>query len=745
MPNAEPVQTTTTERPRGPERRTRRDGVAGDEVVDERFEEIGLTPRTGWYTSIALYLVGSIPAIALPLIAPEAFPRELLWLGVLALLMVPLSYVGLKLYPNSVRATHLRLGVGLVIQTVGAVSIGDALQAFAMLPLLTILPPAIYFGVTEGMVYLLLGDAIVAAIMLSLNEPWAWALAVCATTAIATLSISMMVAQSRTRRIAREHRKLAYTDPLTGVANARALHERLAAEVRAVAAGGSRAALFAIDLDNFKSVNDELGYAAGDRLLVATAEALERSAADGDLVARRGGDEFSVVVSDADEHGFDRMKQALAGAIVDVRRWSCPDVTPTASVGFVSLRADDTISSALERADDELHERKTEFHAHDTAVRPRRTVLDERRESERTGVEQDAFVESYSSGDDEVGGESLVEWLRGTRPIDRPTWTVAASMQVVIGVTLAVIAALSLAPGFGLGDGLAFGGAMLVAAAVSAAAAGFLLTRRLVHLTYAASIAILVLAVVSAGDSGAGMLELFAILALFAFHLFGRRTAITYLLVTVAAYGYLSIAGGFPYAEARLSVFAIMMLACATLFGKVRTVTSRFLKQNWEFSQRDALTGVANVRALRARLRDVTKQTRRRKPPVALIAVDLDEFKQVNDRFNHSTGDATLVAVARAIEDNVRSDDLVARRGGDEFVVVVQGTERRERQETLDRIARSIVRVRSRICPGLAAGASVVWVDGGAGDDADSLLGRADQALHDRKIQLRRDRINAVA
>ncbi|MBI5310844.1 MAG: GGDEF domain-containing protein [Actinobacteria bacterium] len=662
MPGTESVQTSESDIRIEPELDVEHDESAGDDEVSQRFAEIGLTPRTGWYASIALYLVGSLPAIALPLIAPDSFPRSLIWLGLAAFAMVPISIVGLKRFPNSVRATHFRLGVGLAIQVLGAVILGDAVQAFVMLPLTTVLPPAIYFGVREGTIYTMFAAVMVAVFLTMIAEPWAWAMAVCSTTAIVTLSISMMIAQARTRRIAREHRTLAYTDPLTGVANTRALHQRLAIETRTAVAGGPAAALFAIDLDNFKSVNDELGYEAGDRLLVATAEALERESSDGDLVARRGGDEFSVVVGDAGARDLDGLKKAFATAIIEARRWVCPGVTPTASVDHVLLAADDTIGSVLERADDALHERKTEVHAHDAIGRPRITLLDQRSESERARVEQAAEAE-LQAGDDGFGGEAIGEWLRGTPSVDRPIWLVTASMQAVIGVTLAVVATLALAPGFSMGEGLVVGGMLLALATASAVAGAVLLTRRLVHATFVASIAILVPAVTLAGESQAALIDLFAIVGLFAFHTFRSRTAAVYLVAMIAAYGYTAIAGGIPYAEARLTIFAIAMLASAALFGKVRTVTSRFLKQIWEFSQRDALTGVANVRALRARLRDITKQARRRRARTAVIAIDLDEFKQVNDRFNHSIGDATLVAVARAIEDNVRADDLVARPG----------------------------------------------------------------------------------
>ncbi|MBI5310845.1 MAG: hypothetical protein HZB14_07465 [Actinobacteria bacterium] len=76
---------------------------------------------------------------------------------------------------------------------------------------------------------------------------------------------------------------------------------------------------------------------------------------------------------------------------------------------------------------------------------------------------------------------------------------------------------------------------------------------------------------------------------------------------------------------------------------------------------------------------------------------------------------------------------------------MVEGTEQREPEVIVERIAGSIERARARICPGPVGGAAVVWVDGAPGDDANSLLSRADRALHERKIESRRGRISAVA
>jgi diguanylate cyclase (GGDEF)-like protein/putative nucleotidyltransferase with HDIG domain len=85
------------------------------------------------------------------------------------------------------------------------------------------------------------------------------------------------------------------TDPLTGIANHRAFHERLDAAVAAARAGGEPLAVIALDLDDLKLANDRHGHQAGDRLIGAVARAIGGAVREGDLCARVGGDEFSVI------------------------------------------------------------------------------------------------------------------------------------------------------------------------------------------------------------------------------------------------------------------------------------------------------------------------------------------------------------------------------------------------------------------------------------------------------------------
>ena len=118
-------------------------------------------------------------------------------------------------------------------------------------------------------------------------------------------------------------------------------------------ADGSVEAVAMFDLDHFKLVNDQHGHAAGDRALVAVAEAATAAVGDQGLVSRLGGEEFAVVV----HRGADVLEELLARVLERVRAAGLPYGT-TASIGATLVRPGDTVDSALLRADGLLYRAK---------------------------------------------------------------------------------------------------------------------------------------------------------------------------------------------------------------------------------------------------------------------------------------------------------------------------------------------------------------------------------------------------
>ena len=132
--------------------------------------------------------------------------------------------------------------------------------------------------------------------------------------AVASELRSAMAAQVAQRTKA-ELARLRYHDALTGLPNRCLLHDRLAEARHQTAAGGTGTALLFLDLDRFKVVNDTMGHAAGDALLVEVAKRLEAAAGPENLAARLGGDEFVVLCPGLDEAGVaalgERVRQAI--------------------------------------------------------------------------------------------------------------------------------------------------------------------------------------------------------------------------------------------------------------------------------------------------------------------------------------------------------------------------------------------------------------------------------------------------
>jgi len=146
----------------------------------------------------------------------------------------------------------------------------------------------------------------------------------------------------------------------------------------------------------------------------------------------------------------------------------------------------------------------------------------------------------------------------------------------------------------------------------------------------------------------------------------------------------------------------------------------------------DALTGLLNRRMFEDRLRQAIALARRTDQMVALMLVDLDEFKSVNDRYGHLTGDYVLRTVARRILDAVRETDTVARLGGDEFVVVLVGQKSAEdpalvAEKILAALTDPIPAGGRRLTIGASIGISIYPRDGLT---PEALLSHADAAMY---------------
>jgi diguanylate cyclase (GGDEF)-like protein/PAS domain S-box-containing protein len=146
----------------------------------------------------------------------------------------------------------------------------------------------------------------------------------------------------------------------------------------------------------------------------------------------------------------------------------------------------------------------------------------------------------------------------------------------------------------------------------------------------------------------------------------------------------------------------------------------------------DTLTGLPNRRMLRDRLAQEVKKSRRDQHLLAILFIDLDHFKEVNDTLGHGNGDLLLIEAARRLRDCVREADTVARMGGDEFTILVtELDEAKSLEPLLQKILASLERVfilgNEQVFVSASIGVALYPVDG---HDIEDLLKHADQALY---------------
>lgn len=154
------------------------------------------------------------------------------------------------------------------------------------------------------------------------------------------------------------------SDPLTGLVNRRPCELALAREIGRVSRTGEPALMLMIDIDHFKQINDTHGHAAGDLVLVATAQALQACIRPMDTLARFGGDEFALILpncSPASGHAIaERARQKVRQCRVALSPGRLIGVTISVGGAFAGQRGDGTAQSWIERADRQLYRAKSE-------------------------------------------------------------------------------------------------------------------------------------------------------------------------------------------------------------------------------------------------------------------------------------------------------------------------------------------------------------------------------------------------
>lgn len=157
----------------------------------------------------------------------------------------------------------------------------------------------------------------------------------------------------------------------------------------------------------------------------------------------------------------------------------------------------------------------------------------------------------------------------------------------------------------------------------------------------------------------------------------------------------------------------------------------------------DPLTGCANRRALAQRAVAMFAQAQRDAAPVCLVAIDLDHFKLVNDRFGHAIGDEVLRHFARHCQGRLRQSDYFGRLGGEEFVAILAGTPMRDAFDVAERLRTSLSALDLGAAPAVPYTFSAGVVQVQPGETWETALIRADKTLYQAKA-LGRNRVDCA-
>lgn len=698
------------------------------EADESGFTSIGLPAEAGWYVSAALYWIGGLAVVLIDALSSNAVIDPAI--GVLAaieLATVPLLLLGARFAPDASWGAPLRILMPSIFLVFGGFFVGGAISALVLLLLFPVLAVAYMHKPSVSIPYCSAALVCMDALLLAhQGSDQRIARAIVLTGVAAALVTGLVFSQSRLRRAAAANHDRSITDPLTGLANLRGLRARLRQELQRSSRDQSEIVMFAIDLDDFKEVNDRFSYALGDAVLQAVAQALATEVEPGDLLARRGGDEFAILTVATPGRHMARFGDRISASIERTRRAICPDVNPRASVTRVPHEPGESAEDFLRRVDDGLHDAKLDAHPERFGSAPEPTgdhpqvALDEHNSRALAGARR-AHLGRMRRGGRSGEDASVIDWRM----------TAAAALVPAALISMVVLPGL-LPSAQRLSTWLCVVG-LLACGLGSLMVSRRRINHRWLHLPVAASLALVVICVALSGEARYALAELCVLAAPLAVMLFGWRPATPYVVISGSTYAYFVIVSDQRFAVMQAGLLIGILFVLNLLLQRGDRMADEFSAAAEAMSVVDPLTGAANIRGFEARVEQEIARCEALGDEVCLAMIDLDRFKAVNDRYSHSMGDALLIETARAIESVAREDELVVRRGGDEFVVVCAPNLRTDMDSLADRISESILSARIRLTPDIIAGATVVTVFRDDHEEAATFMQRADEALRQAK------------
>lgn len=485
---------------------------------------------------------------------------------------------------------------------------------------------------------------------------------------LALVVVRLAVSLRETATLLDARAREATLDPLTGLANRRALLFDL--QISANEASEEHPSLLVLfDLDGFKVYNDTFGHIAGDSLLIQVAGGLEEALGERGRAYRIGGDEFCALVASGGEASPERLCEELAGAMARHGE----GFAVTASFGCALAPADGRDTTALlRRADDEMYARKG------------------RRRPGTENQVQDALVAALGARDPELGSKA------------GSVAALAAALGRRLGLGASDLRALVHAAALHDVGKIAIPESILdKAAELDPAERRFIQTHPLIAqriIAAAPSLGYPAQIVRSAQErwDGTGYPDGLRAEAIplasrvvgicSAYHAMTRRRPHRDALDREQALAELRRCAGSQFDPELVSLLAEIVDHPAEHLAREPCVTSpaadllanreiagrRRLEAQLNYqSDHDLLTGLLNRWRFAEELERMLRYATRYRRTGALLVLDLDNLKLVNDIHGHAAGDDALKSVAREIRSRTRGTDAVARLGGDEFAIAL--------------------------------------------------------------------------
>ena len=215
---------------------------------------------------------------------------------------------------------------------------------------------------------------------------------------------------------------------------------------------------------------------------------------------------------------------------------------------------------------------------------------------------------------------------------------------------------------------------------------------------------------------------------------FGMRWALLNIAVCIGCLGLTVLVqdGEMPLPALYFTMGAGTLLVAGVLMVVLRSQIEGVVSRLTDAAGTDALTGISNRREFEERFAHELERSVRSGSPMGLVVLDLDWFKEINDRFGHDAGDRALKTVAGVLEEQTRRIDMVARLGGEEFAVVAPDAGEEEAYRLAERLRRAIKQAFGAHARPLTTSCGVATFPASGGTTSD-LLRAADRALYAAK------------